>query len=170
MSDGKLSGKVALITGGARLTMEAQYTLGYVAAIVCALTWSGYSVLSRYFGSIPTDSVGGFCAVTAMLAALCHLIFETTVWPQGAEWLAVLALGLGPVGLAFFTWDHGVKKGDIRALGAFSYTAPLLSTLVLIAFGKAQPTGLLIVACLLITGGAVLAAMGLFGVARNQRG
>lgn len=165
-----LAGTVLLITGGNRMTIDAQFTLGYLAAIVCALTWSGYSVLSRYFGSIPTDSVGGFCAATAVLAALCHVNFETTVWPQGAEWLAVLALGLGPVGLAFFTWDHGVKRGDIRALGAFSYAAPLLSTLILIAFGKAQATGLLIVACLLITGGAVLAAMGLFGLARDQRG
>lgn len=165
-----LAGTVLLITGGNRLTIEAQFTLGYLAAIVCALTWSGYSVLSRFFGSIPTDSVGGFCAATAVLAALCHVIFETTIWPQGGEWLAVLALGLGPVGLAFFTWDHGVKRGDIKALGAFSYAAPLLSTLILIAFGKAQATGLLIVACLLITGGAVLAAMGLLGWVAEKPG
>ncbi len=33
-----------------------------------------------------------------------------------------------PVGLAFYTWDYGVKKGDIQLLGAASYAAPLLST------------------------------------------
>src|SRR3546814_2284467 len=40
--------------------------------------------------------------------------------------LAVLALGLGPVGAAFFAWDRGVKRGSIQALGAFSYMAPLI--------------------------------------------
>ena len=38
-----------------------------------------------------------------------------------------------PVGAAFYAWDHGVKHGNIQVLGAASYAAPLLSTLVLIA-------------------------------------
>jgi drug/metabolite transporter (DMT)-like permease len=72
--------------------------------------------------------------------------------------LAVLGLGLGPVGLAFYVWDYGVKHGDIQVLGASSYAAPLLSTLVLIATGFADLTWVVAAACLLITGGAVLAA------------
>jgi len=70
----------------------------------------------------------------------------------------VLGLGLGPVGAAFFVWDHGVKHGDIKALGAFSYAAPLLSTVLLIAFGRAEPSWAVAAACLLIVGGAVLAS------------
>ena len=80
------------------------------------------------------------------------------VWPVGYEWLAVLALGLGPVGLAFFTWDYGVKHGNIRMLGALSYTAPLLSTVLLITCGLAKVSWSLGIACLLIVGGALLAA------------
>jgi len=76
----------------------------------------------------------------------------------GAEWLAVLALGMGPVGAAFFVWDHGVKHGDIKALGAFAYAAPLLSTILLIAFGRGAPSWRIAIACVLITGGAALAA------------
>ena len=49
------------------------------------------------------------------------------------QWLAVLGLGLMPVGAAFYAWDIGVKRGNIQVLGAASYAAPLLSTLVLIA-------------------------------------
>ena len=45
-----------------------------------------------------------------------------------------------------------------QVLGAASYAAPLLSTLVLIAAGAAEPTPTVIAACLLITAGAVLAA------------
>jgi drug/metabolite transporter (DMT)-like permease len=112
---------------------------------------------------VPTDIVGGYCGAAALLGLACHLVFERTVWPQGAvEWLAVLGLGLGPVGAAFFTWDHGCKRGDIKALGASMYAAPLLSTIVLIAAGKAVLTWAVAVACILITGGAAIAAAGLF--------
>ncbi|MCB0155873.1 MAG: DMT family transporter [Anaerolineae bacterium] len=151
-------GAALLVTKGQALTFEAQYTWGYLAAIVCALTWSTYSVLSRKFGAVPTDAVGGFCGVTAVLALLCHLLFEQTVWPVGGQWLAILLLGLGPIGAAFFTWDYGVKRGNIKALGAFSYAAPLLSTVLLITFGLAPATWVVGLACLFIVGGAVLAA------------
>lgn len=157
------AGAGLLVTKGQGLAFETQYALGYAAALVCALTWSTYSVLSRFFGAVPTDAVGGFCGATAVLALGCHLLFEQTVWPTGWEWLAVLLLGLGPVGAAFFIWDHGVKRGNIKVLGAFSYAAPLLSTLLLIGFGLAEATWVLGLACVFIVGGAVLAAGEFFG-------
>lgn len=158
-----LAGAALLVTGGGQVAFRAEYALGYLAALACAFTWSGYSVLSRFVKSVPTDAVGGFCAVSALLGLICHLIFETTVLPASpAEWLAVLALGLGPVGAAFFTWDYGVKHGDIKALGAFSYAAPLLSTILLVLTGQGEASGLLALACVLIVGGAVLAAKDMF--------
>lgn len=155
-----LAGAILLITGGKGLTgFRPEFTLGYVMAVCCALTWSTYSVVNRRFGQVPTDTVGGFCAVTALLAGCCHLAFETTVWPaHGREWLAVLGLGLFPVGLAFFTWDYGTKHGDIKVLGAFAYAAPLISTAMLIAFGQGEATWAVGAGCALIVGGAVLAA------------
>ncbi len=62
------------------------------------------------------------------------------------------------MGLAFFVWDIGVKHGDIKLLGALAYLAPLLSTLLLVAFGRAEASWTIGAACLLITGGAALAA------------
>lgn len=147
-----------LVTKGQTFQLDPRYTMGYLAALVCALTWSTYSVLSRKFGEIPTDAVGGFCGVTAALAWVCHVLFEETVWPVGGQWLAVLFLGLGPVGLAFFTWDFGVKHGNIKLLGVLSYLAPLLSTLLLILFNQAALTGVVLISCVLIVGGAVLAS------------
>jgi len=116
-------------------------------------------VLSRRFGQVSTDVVAGFCLITALLSAICHVLFETTVWPADAtQWAAVLGLGLLPVGAAFYTWDYGVKHGDIMVLGAASYASPLLSTLVLVAAGYAAFTWPVLAACLLITLGAVIAA------------
>ena len=132
---------------------------GYGLALGCAFVWSGYSILSRKLKGAPTEAVAGFCLATALLATLCHLAFETTVVPENAvQWLAIVALGLGPVGLAFYVWDYGVKHGDIRLLGVAAYAAPVLSTLILIAAGAAQATPALAVACALIVGGAIVAS------------
>jgi len=154
-----LAGTVLIVTGRGRgLSLEADALPGYLSAVTCAVAWAAYSVLSRRFGNVPTEAVGGFCLATAILAGLCHLMFETTVIPSGGEWLAVIAMGIGPVGAAFFVWDHGVKRGDIRALGVLSYATPLTSTLLLILFGQAVGGWTVWAACALIMGGAVLAS------------
>jgi drug/metabolite transporter (DMT)-like permease len=149
-----LAGTVLIVTKGGGLAFDARYTFGYAMAAVCALLWSSYSLLSRRFPSVPTSIVTWFCAATAVLSL---------VLPDGAgQWLAVLGLGLMPVGAAFYAWDIGVKRGNIQVLGAASYAAPLLSTLVLIVAGVAEPSLRILAACVLITGGAALAAKSLF--------
>jgi drug/metabolite transporter (DMT)-like permease len=153
-----LAGTALLVTDGGRLTFKGEFAFGYGLAVGCALTWAAYSLLSRRLAHVPTDAVGAFCAVTAVLALICHLAFETTFWPRGSQWLVVLALGLGPVGIAFFAWDVGVKHGNIRVLGAASYAAPLLATALLVVFGHATATWTLAAAAVLIVGGAALAA------------
>lgn len=161
-----LIGAVLLVLwkAGGAVGFDAQYLVGYLAALGCAFTWSTYSVMSRRFGQAPTDLVGAFCGATALLGVVAHAATgEPTIWPADAwEWAAVVALGLGPVGLAFFVWDYGVKRGDIKALGACSYASPLLSTILLILAGKAEATATVLVACLLIVGGAVIASRDLW--------
>ncbi|ARC89275.1 DMT family transporter [Rhodovulum sp. MB263] len=153
------AGAALIVARGAVTGFEAAALPGYGLALLCALTWSSYSVLSRRLGTVPTASVAIFCLATAALSWPLHLAFEETVWPDRAQgWLSIAALGLGPVGLAFYVWDIGVKRGDIQLLGVASYAAPLLSTLVLVGAGVASPTPTLFSAALLITGGAALAA------------
>ncbi|MEM9634423.1 MAG: EamA family transporter [Pseudomonadota bacterium] len=165
-----LAGAALLITGGDGIQFSGGSALGYGAAVASSLFWSSYSVLSRRLGSVPTEAVAGFCLMTALLSALCHLALEETVWPGAPlEWASVLALALFPVGLAFFTWDIGVKRGDIQVLGAAAYSAPLLSTLLLIAFGFGALTLSVAIACLAVTLGAVIAAKDMIFRNRAQR-
>jgi len=162
---GAIAGLCGTITIVSRkeLSFDDAYLLGYGAAFLCAFTWSGYSLLTRSFDRVATDVVTGFCLGTSLLSLICHLALETTVWPaDGGEWAAVVGLGLLPLGAAFYAWDYGVKNGDIQIIGAASYAAPLLSTLILVASGFAEPDWRILIACLLITGGAVLAARDMF--------
>ena len=156
------AGAALIITGGGT-GFSGQHLPGYALAGLCAVTWSGYSVLSRSVGEIPTASVAVFCLASAALSLPLHLIWEETVLPATAlGWAAIIGLGLGPVGLAFYVWDIGVKQGDIQLLGTASYAAPLLSTLVLVIAGVAAPSYLLLWAALLITSGAAIAARASF--------
>ena len=46
-------------------------------------------------------------------------------------WL-ILAMGLGPLGGAFFLWDAAIKAGDPRRIGLLAFLTPLLSTALLV--------------------------------------
>ena len=148
-----------LIVARNGVQFDEAYTMGYGAALACAFTWSAYSLLSRRFDAVSTDVVTAFCLATSILSFLCHFGLEQTVWPETAtQWLAIAGLGLLPVGAAFYAWDYGVKNGDIQLLGVASYAAPVLSTLILVLFGFGEPSWRIALACLFVTGGAVLAA------------
>ena len=150
-------GAALIVAGG--LNDISGAAKGYGVAFLAALTWTGYSLGSRKLSAVPTGAVAIYCLATAVLSAAAHFTLETTAWPSHLTgWLAIAGLGLGPVGLAFYTWDIGVKAGDIQLLGTASYAAPLLSTIVLVAAGLASASLSLALAAVLITSGAILAA------------
>jgi drug/metabolite transporter (DMT)-like permease len=159
-----LAGTVLLFAGSRRSGFAPGQIPGLIAAFVAAFVWAAYSVLSRKLKSVPTDAVAGFCLATALLAALVHGMVEITVWPEtSAQWLAIAALGVGPVGAAFYAWDIGMKRGDIRVLGAASYATPLLSTAFLIMAGYARLSMSIAIAAVLIAGGGLIAARDMIG-------
>ena len=153
-----LSSTILLIGGGSSLGAASGSIWGYAAALACALVWSSYSVLNRRFAGIPSEAMIGVCGAVALLGFGMHLLFEpASVRPAGGEWLALTALGIGPLGLAFLAWDYGTKHGDLPVLGTIAYGAPVLSTLLLVLLRLAQPTVSLLAACALVVGGAWIA-------------
>lgn len=158
---------IMLQSKGQALEVEnntAYHWTGYAAAFACAFIWSSYSVANRRFQSVPSSAVLWYCLITMLLAGASHLMIEAQSWQTTIDfptstWIAILGLGFGPVGIAFFCWDFGVKKGNLSLLGVLSYTAPALSTAWLGLFTEAQLTTGQIIACLLITAGALFASL-----------
>ena len=153
-----LAGTVLVLFGkSAHLSVPGQ-AVGYAAALAAALIWASYSVGSRLFQGVPSLAVIGSCALSAVGAAALHLAFEVTVWPAGPlAWAAVVTLGLGPVGLAFYLWDAGMKHGNVQLLGTLAYATPLLSTLLMTGLGLSATSSTVWLAAALITAGAALA-------------
>lgn len=154
-----LLGCLILINGNGELGFAWHYLPGYLYGLAAAISWGLYSTLSRLVRNVPTDAVAWFCAATAILALIYHLLFEMTVWPADSmQWLGVIGLGLGPVGAAFFFWDFGVKYGNIQLIGTLAYITPLISTLLLILTGYAEPSFNVIASGVLIVCGSLIAS------------
>lgn len=155
------AGVATLALGGAEASASPGALFGYAMALVSAFIWASYSALSARMGDVPTEALTGFCLATAALALPIHLLTEPHfAWPPFPEALAILGLGLGPMGAAFFLWDFGLKRGDAAFLGALAYAAPVISTALLVAFGLTPLTPLLGLAALLVAAGAAVAARG----------
>jgi drug/metabolite transporter (DMT)-like permease len=149
-----------LVTGagnGANRVAGGVHLAGLALALCCAVVWASYSVLSRLLAAVPSDSLALPCLATAALAYACNRTFEDWSPIDGGQiWLALTLLGIGPVGAAFLLWDIGMKHGSIATLGVLAYASPVISTLLLVALGLAEPTLALAFACAMMVAAAAI--------------
>ena len=132
------------------------WSWGYLLALLSALVWASYSLLTRRVPHFPTAAIGGFALLSGLLSLLCHALLEPAVALTGRDMLLIAALGLGPMGAAFFLWDMALKRGDTRQIGILSYLTPLASTGVLVLVGDRAFTWNIGLAALMIVGAALL--------------
>jgi len=135
-----------------------RFAIGYVFALVSALIWSSYSLWTKRVPPFATAAIGLFCVAASLLAFACHWAWGPQFIPPASDFGYLLAMGLGPMGAAFFLWDYALKHGDPRRIGALAYLAPVLSTALLIATGRGVLSVRIGVAAALVVSGAALAA------------
>ncbi|WP_413700332.1 EamA family transporter [Psychromonas sp. KJ10-10] len=87
--------------------------------------------------------------------ALTNNIQEISI--SGSDTIVIILLGLGPMGLSFYSWDYAIRNGDPRLIGALAYLTPLLSVVFMALFIPAVTLKLVhIVTLVLVIGGASL--------------
>jgi len=146
-------GSVFLVTGkGADLRMENM--IGYLLALLAAITWPLYSIGKKKMPATSVWAIGSFCLLSGILCLLTHAILEPAVVLQAEDAWKLFLMGIGPFGLAFYTWDAALRMGDSRILGALAYLTPVISTLGLILFTGQQMENSTFIAMILIIGGA----------------
>jgi len=131
---------------------------GYVAAAASACVWATYSLLTQRVAAFPTAAVGVFGLASGLLSLACHALLEPAVALDTHALLLIAALGLGPLGGAFYLWDAALKHGDPRQIGLLSFLTPLLSTLGLLLLRGEWPGVSILLAALMIVGAAALGA------------
>lgn len=148
------TGAALAIVGGRDL--QGGFAWGYVPALASAFVWASYSLLTRRVPAFPSAAIGLFGLVSGLLSLLCHALLETPVDLSAHDWVLLAAMGLGPLGGAFYLWDAALKRGDPRQIGVLSFLTPLLSTLALLWLRGEWPSASVVLAASMIVGAAVL--------------
>ncbi len=134
--------------------------LGYAMALGSAFIWANYSLQTKRAAlngtGFPTAAIGLFGLVSGALSLLCHWALEPTVSLSAHDWLLMAAMGLGPLGAAFFLWDKALKLGDARQIGILSYLTPLASTVLLMVVTDRPLSWRIALAASMIIGAAVV--------------
>lgn len=158
------AGAAVVILGGSgsshgpdvSFVLSGGWAWGYLPALGSAFIWASYSLLTTRVAAFPTAAIGGFALVSGLLSLLCHGVLEPATSLSGRDWLLIVAMGLGPMGAAFFLWDKALKLGDARHIGILSYLTPLASTAVLIGVSGRPFTWNIALAAVMIVGAALL--------------
>lgn len=130
--------------------------LGIGLALMAGLCYATYTVFRQLDRVTPSDAVGIYNLVAAIVCGAIHFSFETTQALSGVQTMAIVALGIVPMGLGYALWDYGVARGDARLLSILAYGTPLIATLLLVVLGFAElSASLMIGAALIIAGAAV---------------
>ena len=133
---------------------------GYAAALLSAFIWATYSLLGQRLRrdgtTYPTAAVGLFCLVSGVLSLLCHAALEPTYRFAATDAGPMLLLAVGPMGAAFFLWDAALVRGDARTIGTLAYLTPLISTGLLGLDDPARFGWPIVVALVLVVGGAIV--------------
>lgn len=148
------AGAAIAILGGVKL--EGGFAWGYLPALGSAFVWASYSLLTRRVPAFPSATIGLFGLVSGLLSLVCHGLLEPDVTLHALDMALLAALGLGPLGAAFYIWDASLKRGDARQIGILSFLTPLLSTLALLAVRDEMPSLSVALAAAMIICAAVL--------------
>ena len=148
------SGAVLVMTNGQAI--DADFNLGYLAALASAFIWATYSLMTQRVQPFHTAAIGYFGFVSGVLSLLCHFTLETPVSLSFSVAALLIWMGLGPLGLAFYLWDAALKHGNAQHIGLLSFLTPLGSTLLLLIDRQEALTSLVAWAGVLIVGGAWL--------------
>lgn len=152
-------GVFLLLSGGdGLLGFKVEYVWGYFFAFLAALIWSAYTIINRWYQDMPTEMVGMFCGVGAIICLVIHGGFETWVMPTFAQSLWVGLLGLSS-GVAYLFWTYATQKGNIKLLGVLAYFTPIISMGLLVSSGKEPMSVVLVFACVLVIAGVIVGSV-----------
>jgi drug/metabolite transporter (DMT)-like permease len=150
-------------TGAAILIWDGHVSLaagGIVLALLSGALWAGYCVFRLLWKEPTGNLLARGCAISTVLCALLHLLFEPTVVPAAGAVAAIATAGFIALGVGNFVWDLGFRRGDGHLLAVMAYATPLCSALLLTGLGAALLTWNLLIGALVIVFAGLLSRSG----------
>ncbi len=107
----------------------AQNPISYIFALTAAVTWAGYSSMTRAWGGTSNPTTIIFLIDTAIFGLFWLLGIGSVPVAASAHGLMSVVFGGFAVGVAYAAWTLGMSRGSITILAAASYFTPVLSCL-----------------------------------------
>lgn len=151
--------------GNARFEIKP---IGDILALVAALVWAIYSLLTKKISSFGFPTVQTTRRVFAygiifMLPAFCFLEcnWDVTRFADGSSLANLLFLGIGASALCFVTWNYAVKRLGALKTSIYIYMVPVITVTASILILKEPITVQSVVGTLLTLAGLILSEMGM---------
>lgn len=140
------AGFIAISYDGSQLSLHP----GLLLALAGALLWALYSALRRLVPNGVPDAMTAFVTLSAIASWICFLVRGEPFQSSPDDVLALVIVGVLPVGLANLMWDYGTRLGDPVLLAGLSFIEPLLASSLVsyfhgIPFRLADFTGLVLI-------------------------
>jgi drug/metabolite transporter (DMT)-like permease len=133
------AGAALAILGDQKIQFETRSIAGYALALCAAVIWSSYSLSLKRLPPFPNAATGGFNLGAGILSLGISFASEARPALATNDWIYLVLIGAGPLGLAFFFWDKAAKTLPARTLGVLSFLTPVLSTISLLMVTGEMP-------------------------------
>lgn len=150
-------GVLAIILLSFNKVSIANIAPGHIFALLCALSWSLYTVLSRKVPEIGINVIGISTFAGFMFTSTCHASFETFVMPSIPQFAGLAYYCLGVSFGAYVLWTVALQNGKANYLTLSAYMKPVFSILFLCTFGYATLSSELVVGVFLVIAGGLVA-------------
>lgn len=136
----------------------SEFSFGHFLALAAAFLWAAYSVVSKATKKYSSNVVPVSCVISAFIFFIISAFTESwDIQLIALAWVPIFLLGIAS-SFGYFLWDIGMKQGNIKFLSLGSFFVPIVSTLLLFLFKRAEPDPHIFIATGLIFGGALVAS------------
>lgn len=146
-----------LLSGKGLSLHEFELVSGHIYAGISAVTWAVFSAVAARHNHLSDNLLSVNFLVVSIVCLFVWLFAHDAVMPSEKSFIIVLVASLF-IGLSYIMWNYAMKHGNAQLLGFFSFSIPILATILLVMFGITELSQTLVIAMLLILVGIGLAS------------
>lgn len=146
-------GVAVVITKGNILGLEVTAMRGNALALIAAVSYGLFSVLSKKNDDEKVLATMFYYAFSFIYVSLFIVLFSSLPTPTTKEWIGLIWLGVFTSGVAYVFWQLALKYGDTSKMSNVIFITPFISLVYLVVLtGEEILLSSIIGASLMVTG------------------
>lgn len=129
---------------------ERSQHFGYLLPVLAASFWATYNVYSKLCKNYNNSHFIAVFSTGLFISLTLHLCFESFILPSPIQLLLIIILATTSHFFAYLLWTQSIKYGNFAILTSICHFNPVVSVLLLSAFGFTEPSNQLWIATFII--------------------